>query len=273
MSDHKRIELFTTSRPIDLVGPIGPVLEAGELRAESYLGDEGNQVSVFTFEQPMPGHLRFPFVVVNVDHQLSDSTPAELARLCADLAAQYILRPEVDGGLFEDPDLCVFLAWDRGAEVQVNSHPYVVGSVFWPAMVASLDRAGIHWVARDLGIRFHPRAYFFVRNAVAPLFQDLWSTELANGQRFVADVMAIASTLGVPGGIDRSSYEGFPVDRHDLVGLVLQVLTPQALEAGLVDRYRPTIVRLVAMALAAGVDLSGLDPAWAGLVAEARALG
>lgn len=78
---------------------------------------------------------------------------------------------------------------------------------------------------------------------------------------------------GVVAGIDHPRYEIFVVHRPDFVPFVVRIVARAAGDPGVLARYRSTIVRLVAMALAAGLDPSGLDPVAAGLVAEARTLG
>ncbi len=277
MSDYKRIELFTELAPADLLAPFDPVsistVPAADSTIDAYLGDAGNSVTIWRYERAMPTHPRFPFVLVSIDHQLSSSTPDELALLCAELAVSYVRHPGVEGGLLADPDECRFMTWERGEPATVNAHPYVASTAFGPAVVAALGRAGVDWRFEDLGVDFEPRAAFLIRNRQRPFIETLWSAWVVDAEPFAADLARLAPLAGGrPTGIERVGYEEFLVDRDAFVAFVSEILGRAGGDANLVAEHRATIIRVVAMALAAGFEPVTTDPLAIGLVAEARLL-
>ncbi len=274
MSDYKRIELFTGVMPVELAEPftaIGPVGEDG--RIEARLRDEGNHVSLWKYPEPYLDGQRLPCVLVGLDSQLTDCSDEELAALYADVAVHYVRRADVDGGLFEDLDECRYLMWERGGPVVVNTHPYMETLPLGQALIAALSREGVPLVGEDLGLYLLPRAWFDLGLDGPPYPPSLWSAPHEEGMALYRQVEELADIEGVVAGIVHPRYEDFVVHRHDFVVFLERILARAAGDPGLLDRYHPTIVRLVAMALAAGAQLDPADPVAAGLVAEARALG
>ncbi len=274
MSDYKRFELFTDVRPVDLAGPFDAVVSTPDgLYVEARLGGDGNHVSVTPYPGSVRAGERRPDVLVGLDSQLSDCSEAELAALYGDVVVHYVQRADVDGGVFEDLDECRYVTWQRGGPVVVNTHLYTETLPLGQALIAAFSREGVAWVGRDLGIYKFARAWFVVERDEPPYPPALWSATYEEGMAVYSEIEELAAALGMASGIVHPRYERFVVHEPDLAAFVERVVAGAAADPGMVERYRPTIVRLVAMALAAGAELESGDPVAAGLVAEARVLG
>lgn len=273
MSDYKRIELFTEAMPVELTEPftaIGPFGEDG--RVEARLRDEGNHVSLWKYPEPYLDGQRLPCVLVSLDSQLTECSEAELAALYADVVVHYVRRADVDGGVFEDLDECRYLTWERGGVVVMNTHPYMETLPLGQALIAAFSREGVAWMGEDLGLYLLPRAWFDEEVDGPPYPPSLWSAPHEEGMALYRQIEELARMEGVVAGIDHPRYEIFVVHRPDFVPFVVRIVARAAGDPGVLARYRSTIVRLVAMALAAGAELESGDPVAAELVAEARTL-
>lgn len=270
MGEYKRFELFTGAVPLDLTAPFDAVVGQSPdgMRVEAWIGAENNHVSIYRYERPRKRGQRAPFVLVGIDTSLSDISPDELAPLLADTLVYFVQRPDIDGGTFEDLEECRYLTWERGAPVVVNTHPLMSAMPLGRALVTALDRAGVAREGVDLGLYFEPTASFLIRNQTPPRIEELWSGWLAEGVSLAGEISAMASLLGTDSGVDQTGYEEFEVRREAFVQFASDLLARSATDPDVLA-HRTAIVRVLAMALRAGLEPASADP----LVAEARALG